>query len=118
MKHRYLSATISSFALFGFTAGAFAADPAPSIAAAAASPAKSCVSLTGAAKQECDRVAAEMKKSMEKSEGPDDAKAVGMHSSPVMVDDKEKAVNDANRKGKDPRKAVEKIEARDAPPAK
>ncbi|MET0497214.1 MAG: hypothetical protein ABW106_02955 [Steroidobacteraceae bacterium] len=118
MKHRYLAATISSFALFGLVPSAFAADPAPSIAAAASSPAKSCTSLTGAARQECDRVAAEMKKSVEKSEGPDDAKAVGMHSSPVMIDDKEKVINDANRKGKDPRKAVEKIEARDQPPAK
>ena len=97
MKHRYLAATISSLTLFAFAGGAFADEPKPSIDAAAASPAKSCVSLTGAARQECDRVAGEMKKSVEKSEGPDDAKAVGMHSSPVMVDDKEKAVNDANK---------------------
>jgi hypothetical protein len=97
----------------GCATGAFAADPPP-----APHPEKTCTTLEGDARAECERVAKKLVESAKNPKGPDDAKAVGMHSSPVMIDEKERAIVDAERKGKDPRKAVEKIEAKENPPAK
>ena len=121
MKQRYVIATMSSLVLMGSMASALAADaPAKKNAVPQAHPEKSCTDLSAEAKTECERVAQKMKESARDGKSPNDSgtEGVGMHSSPVMIDQKEKAVEDANRKGKDPRKAVEKIEAKENPPPK
>jgi hypothetical protein len=117
MKQRSLIPTLSSMVLMSCMTTAMAAD-APAKKVPESHPEKTCTSLEPAAKTECERVAKEMKQSARDSKGPSDAstEGVGMHSSPVMTDQKELAIEDAKRKGKDPRKAVEKIEAKDNPP--
>lgn len=39
------------------------------------------------------------------------------HSSPVMATEEQKAVTEARRKGKDPQKALEKVEKKNPKPA-
>jgi hypothetical protein len=127
MKQRPLIATLASMMLAssvvlasGMTAAVAADAPTKQKDKVPQShPEKSCTSLAAEAKAECERVAAKMRESAKDAKGPNDAstEGVGMHSSPVMTDQKEMAVEEAHRKGKDPRKAVEKIEAKDNPPA-
>jgi len=119
MQHRSLVfvAAIASLASMGLATATLAADaPAPA-AAPSSSPSKDCKPLSGDARKECESVAAKMKQSQRASDGPSANKAVGVHSSPIMIDDKERAIAEAKRKGQDPRKAVEKIEAKERAPA-
>jgi hypothetical protein len=96
---------------------AFAADP--PTATSAAPVGKSCRDLTGDAALECERVAARMRQSANSTDANvGNEKGVPVHSSPIMTDAKQKAVAEAQRKGEDPRKAVEKIEAKEKEPAK
>jgi hypothetical protein len=120
MKQRSLVATMTSLVLMGSMAGAMAADaPLLKKTPPQSHPEKSCTDLSAEAKVECERVAKQMKESAKNPTGPSDSstEGVGMHSSPVMTDQKELAVEKANKQGKDPRKAVEKLEKKDNPSA-
>jgi hypothetical protein len=116
MKLSSWSATLSSLVLAGSMSTAIAAD-APAKKVPQSHPEKSCTDLAADAKAECERVAAKMKESAKDSKGASDAstEGVGMHSSPIMTDQKELAAENAAKKGKDPRKAVEKLEEKDNP---
>ncbi|HEY4368804.1 MAG TPA: hypothetical protein VGN07_16335 [Steroidobacteraceae bacterium] len=118
MKHRSIATAVVSVALMGWMTAGFTADPPAKVEPPAKF--KECKSATGDARKECDKVAAKMQESKMKDpgEGEQINRPDVQHSSPIMTDDKEKAEEAAHRKGKDPRKAVEKLEQKDQAPAK
>lgn len=103
------------------TAGLSAEPPSqPSSVERSASPSPSdqCKSLTGQARTECEKTAAKLEQPAEDSStvGENDPVKVPHHSSPVLNTEKEKAVSKAQREGKDPEKALEKVEEKHPDP--
>jgi len=97
----------------------FAADPPPSAAAAPTGAAiKDCTGLAPAARKECQKVATQMDQASQGKPTPpraDTAPGAMHHSSPVMQTPEEKAASKAVAKGQDPKKAIEKLHAKDRP---
>jgi hypothetical protein len=118
MKYRSLATAAVCVALMGWMTAGFAADPPAKVEPPAKF--KECKGVTGDARKECDKVAAKMQASKAKdpAEGEQINRPDVQHSSPIMTDDKEKAEDTARSKGKDPRKAVEKVEQKDQAAAK
>jgi len=100
---------------------ASAAEP-PASGVSTGTSAVDCKGLAADARKECERVSAKMVKSRTEPTTPDTASAAAAnggeqalhHSSPIMVTEKERVLAEAQRKGKDPHKAIEKINAKEA----
>lgn len=78
----------------------------------------SCDTSTGQTKVECEKVARQIAadpagKNLRR--GADDGVDKMTHSSPVMQTEEERAIEDARKKGKDPKKALEKVKEKDKP---
>jgi len=101
---------------------AFAADPPTPGSAPPGSAVKDCNGLAPDAKKECQKVAAQMDqtalgKPSPPSGNPPDAGANALHhSSPIMQTPEERAAAKATAKGQDPKKAIEKLHAKEGQP--
>ena len=97
---------------------AFAADPPPSPASAPTGAAiRDCTGLAPAARKECQKVATQMDQASQGKIAPrTETPPGGMHhSSPVMQTPEEKAASKAVAKGQDPKKAIDKLHAKERP---
>lgn len=108
-----------------FAGAAFAADPPPAATAPPGSVVKDCTGPANATRKECEKVAKQMDQVAQgkappppPGTDPNSADSERMHhSSPIMQTPEEKAASNAVAKGKDPKKAVEKLHAKEGQPA-
>ena len=116
--------TVLSLCAIAVVAGAgaaFAADPPPAVTAPPGSAVKDCTGPATAARKECEKIAKQMDQVAQGKAPPPppgtDPNAPESerlhHSSPIMQTPEQKAAANAVAKGQDPKKAVDKLRAKE-----